>query len=164
MCMEYPFKKNPINSLFYTKTLVNPLLYLGIDVGHFLYAAKSELMEAQLTLKPWLSPYPTNIGHHACGHAGTEYMVSSADFYQFSNTPTFGDAPPAQDRVGVLTFKFFLETSRISCQSNITISTHVNMLGILGILATSVITHVIPEFSLMGVCTLTVFVLPQYLL
>ena len=61
-------------------------------------------MEAQLTLKPWMSPYPNNIGHDACEHAGTEYMVSSASFYQFSNTPTFGDAPSALNSVGVLTF------------------------------------------------------------
>ena len=86
LCVEYPLKKNLINYLFHTEILVNPLLSLGVDVGHFLYAITTELMKAQLTLKPWMSPYPSNIGHHACGHAGTEYMVSSANFF-ISATP-----------------------------------------------------------------------------
>ena len=43
-CLEHPLKKSLIKALFHLEGLVNPLLFLGIDVEHSLHTIQNELM------------------------------------------------------------------------------------------------------------------------
>ena len=64
--LEFPLNKNLVKGLSLTESLVNQLLLHVINLGHSVHYFRSELMEAQLKIKPQMSPYHAIIVRHAC--------------------------------------------------------------------------------------------------